>query len=379
MIIAVDHAIPYWEKAFSELGEIRPFSGRDLKPEDIRDADALIVRSITPVNASILEGSSVRFVAGASAGIDHIDQDYLKKRGIHFIYAAGCNADAVSEYILSALHVIASRRRWQLKSKSLAVIGVGNVGSRVAQKARTLGMEVLLCDPPLRDMTGDPKYRHLDDVLGADILSFHVPLAFEGPYPTWHMFDRDTRDRLSPRQFLINSARGAVFDNRELKSALQEGRIGGAVLDVWEREPRIDYSLLELVDIGTPHIAGISLDGKIRAIEVARDELCRFFGIHPPRNIDWGWPEPSPIHPERGTADQDAVLSVLLQVFDITKDDADLRALQCIPAEQAAAGFDRLRDNHPLRPEFRHFAVDLAEQYANLAKTFAALGFKFIM
>jgi erythronate-4-phosphate dehydrogenase len=377
MIIAVDHAIPYWKEAFSELGDIRLFSGRDLRPEDIRDADALVVRSVTPVNASTLEGSSVRFVAGASAGIDHIDQDYLKKRGIHWGYAAGCNANAVCEYIITALHVVARRRKWTLRGKSLAVVGVGNVGSRVAKKARALGMEVLLCDPPLRDTTGDPQYLRLDDVLGADIVSLHVPLAVEGPYPTWHLFDRNTLGRLSPGQFLINSARGPVVDNRELRSALQEGRIEGAILDVWEGEPRIDYSLVGLVDIGTPHIAGTALDGKIHATEMALEELCRFWGIPPSWNPDPLYPEPRVIPVQQGATDQDAVLSVLLQAFDIEKDDADLRALGGTGADGAAASFDGLRADHPLRPEFSHFVVDGVGRHTDLAETLAALGFKF--
>jgi erythronate-4-phosphate dehydrogenase len=233
-----------------------------------------------------------------------------------------------------------------------------------------------LCDPPLRDATEDPQYQSLDETLGADILSLHVPLSFEGPYPTWHMFDRNTLDRLSPRQFLINSARGAAIDNRELKSALQEGRIAGAVLDVWEGEPRIDYSLLRLVDIGTPHIAGTTLDGKIRATEMACEQLCRFYGIQSSWNADSFYPEPRQISPEPGTSDQDAVLSVLLQIFGIAKNDADLRMLGLYGEDQAAARFDQLRSIHPLRPEFRHFVVDLAGRHADLADTFTALGFK---
>jgi erythronate-4-phosphate dehydrogenase len=299
MIIALDEAIPFWKEAFSNLGELCPFSGRSLKPEEIRHADALIVRSVTPVDVSLLEGSPVQFVASATAGVNHIDQEYLKARGIYFCYAPGCNADSVSEYIITALYATASRRQWNLPKKSLAVIGVGNVGFRVAKKTRALGMKVLLCDPPLRDSTGDPQYLSFDDVLGADILTFHVPLVSEGPYPTWHMLDRKTLDRLLPTQFLLNSARGAVFDNRELKSALQDGRIEGAVLDVWEGEPRIDYALLDSVDIGTPHIAGGGLDGKIRAVEMAREGLCRFFAIQSPWNTDSLCAPPRLIRPER--------------------------------------------------------------------------------
>jgi len=376
MIIALDHAIPYWEDAFSELGNIRPLSGKELKPENIRGVDALIVRSITPVNASLLDGSSIRFVAAASAGIDHIDQDYLNKRGIYFCYAAGCNADAASEYAITALNAIASRKEWKLKGKSLAVIGVGNVGSRVAKKARSLGMDVLLCDPPLRDLTGDSSYLNLDNVLGADILSFHVPLVSCGPYPTWHMIDGAVLDRLSPRQFLINCARGAVLDNLELKSALLEQRIGGAVLDVWEGEPRIDYDLLDLADIGTPHIAGSGLDGKIRATEMVQEELCRFCGVQSPGNMCSFYPKPRMIYPEEGPSDQAVISSVLQQAYDILEDDANLRDLKRMESEGAAASFHQLRNDYQLRPEFRHFVVDLTDRHGDLAETFASLGFK---
>jgi erythronate-4-phosphate dehydrogenase len=379
MIIAVDQAIPYWNEAFSGFGNIRPFPGRGLNPEHIRDADVLIVRTVTPVNADLLEGTSVRFVGAASAGIDHIDQHYLKKRRIHFVYAAGCNANAVSEYVMTALHGIASRRKWELKGKSLAVIGVGNVGSRVAQKAQASGMQVLLCDPPLRDLTGDSRYQSLDGVLGADILSFHVPLAFEGPYPTWHMLDRKILDRLSPKQFLINSARGPVFDNQALKSALLDAKIEGAILDVWEEEPKVDYTLLAKIDIGSPHIAGTTLDGKIRATEIIREELCQYLGIQSSWNTDSYYPEPQHIRLDGKFSDQDAVLSALQQAFDINKHDAHLRALGTMTEGRAAAEFEQLRSNCPLRPEFRHFIVDLGEGYSDLAQTFAALGFKYRM
>jgi erythronate-4-phosphate dehydrogenase len=376
MIIALDRAIPYWREAFADLGEIRPFSGRDLKPEDIRNADALIVRTVTPVNASLLEGSSIRFVAAASAGIDHIDQEYLRTSGIYFGYAAGSNANAVSEYIVTALHVIASRKKRELKRTSIAVIGVGHVGSRVAKKADALGMKVLLCDPPLRDLTGDSQFQPFEDILGADILSFHVPLAMDGLYPTRHLLDRKILNRLSPKQFVINSSRGPVVDNQELKSALLEGRIEGAVLDVWEEEPQVDYSLLELADLGTPHIAGTSLDGKIKATEMIREELHRFLGQSSQGNMDHLYSDPKRIHPEPGLSGQDAMLSTLLQAYDIRKDDADLRRLGSLPAEHRAQSFEQLRSSHLLRPEFPHFIIDLDEQQKNLIEQLAGLGFK---
>jgi erythronate-4-phosphate dehydrogenase len=376
MIIAVDQALSYFEEAFSDLGGLRPFSGRNPKPEDIRQADAIIVRSVTPVDASLLEGSSVRFVGAASAGIDHIDQDYLKKRGIGFCYAPGCNAESVSEYVVTVLHVIASRKNWKLKGKSLAVIGVGNVGSRVARKAHALGMEVLLCDPPLRDATGDVKYQSFNDVLGADVLSFHVPLVLAPPYPTWHLVDRKILNRLSSKQFLINTSRGAVFDNQELRLALQENRLEGAVLDVWEGEPLFDHALLRMVDIGTPHIAGTALDSKIRATEMTRTALCEYFGLHPARNLDFFYPKTRILCPDPETQGQDSVLSVLLQAFNILKPATDFKALAGIPLEEAAARFEHMRITHPLRPEFRHFTVDLDKRHIDLTEIYAGLGFQ---
>jgi erythronate-4-phosphate dehydrogenase len=370
MILAIDRAIPYWAEAFSNIGELRPFSAEKLRPEDIRGIDALVVRSVTKVDASLLEGSSARFVAAASAGFDHIDREYLRNRGVGFGYAAGCNATAVSEYIASALAVIASRRNWDLSDKSIAVIGVGHVGSRVAKKARTLGMKVLLCDPPLRDLTGDSQYQNLEDVLGADILSFHVPLVSKGPYPTRHMVDRALLDRLSPNQYLINSSRGAVIDNSELKIALGQGRIEGAVLDVWEGEPQIDFSLLDLVDIGTPHIAGTAIDGKIRATEISLEELCSFFKIKTSWNAEALYPRETLIHPSEQYAGQNEVLSTLLRVFDISGSDEGLRRIR------TADGFIQLRVHHPLRPEFRHFRIDLRHQDGKWQDIFKGLGFE---
>jgi erythronate-4-phosphate dehydrogenase len=376
MIIAVDGDLPYWKESLSQLGSIRPFQGRSLKPADLLDVDALVVRTITPVNSSLLDGTPIQIVAAASAGIDHVDRSFLKSRGIHFEYAAGSNANSVSEYILTALHVVASRRGWNLQKKSLAVIGAGNVGSRVAQKAQALGMTTLLCDPPLRDLTGDPRYQPLDDVLDADILTFHVPLTSGGLYPTWHMLNRNMLDRLSPAQFLINSSRGEVFESLALKEALQDKRISGAVLDVWEKEPQVDYPLLELLDIGTPHIAGTSLDAKIRATDMVRKELSRFFGIPTTPLPDSVYPVARVLHPDPITRGQKAVASVLMQAFEILKKDERLRALGSLSAEQAATGFDQLRVEKPLRLEFRHFTVELSAIQADLEPFFRALGFE---
>ncbi len=376
MILAVDEILPWGSEAFSGIGPIRTFSGRKVGASDIRDAEALIVRSVTRVDSRLLEGTSVKFVGSATIGMDHLDEAYLKARGIHYTNAAGSNANSVAEYIVAALLVTARRRGWNLSRKSIAIIGVGHVGSKVEEKVRILGLDARLCDPPLRDSTGDSRYGSLADVLDADIITFHVPLTKDGLYPTYHMLNRSVIGRLSKRQFLINSARGSVFDGHENKEALSTGRIEGSVLDVWEGEPRIDYPLLRLVDIGTPHIAGYSLDGKVAGTAMVVEELCRHFNIEYKWDSRYIFPAPRHIRPARALSGQEALHSVVTQAYDIMGDDRDLRALESLPVEEAGRGFDALRNNYNFRPEFRHWIVDLDPEQAALADTFRSLGFQ---
>lgn len=377
MRLAVDEAIPYAKEAFGRAGEIHNFSGRGITKEDLRSADALIVRSVTRVDGGLLEGSPVRFVGTATIGTDHIDLAYTKANGIHVANAAGSNANSVSEYITAALLVTAERRGWRLSEKSLGIIGVGNIGSLVEKKARALGMRVLLCDPPLREATGDRRYGFFRDVAGADILTLHVPLTLTGPYATRHMIDHEVLKGLSRSQFLINSSRGSVVQGPGLRQALMERRIGGATLDVWEGEPGIDYSLLDLVDIGTSHIAGFSLDGKVRGTAMVFEALCRHFGIRETWDSRTLFPPARRLQVPEGAQGQEALRSVVLQAYDICADDAKLRALKEQPAQSAATLFDRLRTEYSYRCEFPHFRVD-AGRDTGLAETLRALGFQVV-
>jgi erythronate-4-phosphate dehydrogenase len=192
------------------------------------------------------------------------------------------------------------------------------------------------------------------------------------------MFDEAILSRLDPRQFVINTSRGAVVDNPALKRALSRRAIDGAVLDVWEGEPRIDYELLRLVDLGSPHIAGYSLDGKIRGTEMILEELCRFFA----RPFRWDtsglYPQPARIRPEEGSSGLRAIRSVVLRAFDIHRVDASLRALESLPSEAAAAAFDRQRNDYPLRPEFRHLSVALDGSNADTSGVLSGLGFSVV-
>jgi erythronate-4-phosphate dehydrogenase len=374
MRIVVDEAIAFWSEAFASVGEVRPIRGSRIGPGDVRDADALIVRTVTRVDRALLEGSSIRFVGTATIGTDHIDIPYLQSQGITHVNAAGCNANAVSEYVTAALHLLAARRGWDLRSRTLGVVGVGHVGSRVVRKAEALGMPVLLCDPPLRDLTGDAKYLELGEVLEADIVTFHVPLTKSGPCPTRHMAGALLFGKLGPSRILINTSRGPVCDGAAMKDALRAGALGGAVLDVWEGEPRLDYELVEKVEIASPHVAGYSMDGKIRATEMMVEALCRFAGL------EAAWDSSTFHHATRelsiGSPDaHGAVAESVRKAYDISVDDESVRRLATLPAEQAASAFEKLRTGYSYRPEFHHFRVSLAPGAAGAAPTLRALGF----
>jgi erythronate-4-phosphate dehydrogenase len=374
MIVAADEVIPYVQAAFGTVGELRLFSGRSLRSSDLRGVDALIVRSITSVGADLLAGTSVRFVGTASIGMDHLDLDYLRGRGIAVANAAGSNANAVSEYVTAALLATAERNGWDLAAKSIGIIGVGHVGSLVEKKAAALGMEVMLCDPPLREATGELRYGFLDDVLAADVLTLHVPLTSDGPYPTRHMIDGGVLRRLSERQWLINTSRGAVVRGPDLKSALSRRRLGGAILDVWEGEPAVDRELLSMVGIGTAHVAGSSLDGKVTGTRMMLESLRRFFGVASNWDTRPLFPVPRRLRCPAGGGRQESVSAVVREAYNVQRDDSSLRRIAGMTEAQASEHFDRLRNEYELRNEFSHFEVEVAGS-GEFVSGFSSLGF----
>lgn len=282
MLTIADENMPFAREAFGSLGEVRSLPGRSIGPGDVRGADILAVRSVTRVDERLLSGSRVRFVGTATIGTDHVDTAYLERAGIGFASAPGCNAVSVAEYVVAALLVLARRHRFSLGEKCLGIIGVGNVGSRVLERSRVLGMKVIANDPPLAEKTGDPLYRPLEEVIeGADIITLHVPLTREGAYPTYHMANQRFLDRVKPGAMLFNTSRGAVAGSAALKQALEDGRLAATVLDVWENEPGIDMELMRRTDIATPHIAGYSYDGKIRGTTMIYQAACRHFSLEP--------------------------------------------------------------------------------------------------
>ena len=292
MKIVADGNIPFVKECFSTIGEVKVVPGRQIKPEVLADADCLLVRSVTKVNEKLLAGSKVRFVATATIGFEHIDTEYLAKNKIGFASAPGSNANSVAEYIVAALLSVGKKHKIKLEGKSIGIVGVGNVGSRVAKKCGALGMKVLLNDPPLQRQTGDSKYLPIEKLYDCDFITFHTPLTFEGIDKTFHLADEKFFKSLKPGCVFINSSRGGVMDTQALKAAMKSGKLKAVILDVWENEPNIDNELLRMVDIGTPHIAGYSLDGKIAGMIMIYEAACKFFGLKPQRTIENYLPAP---------------------------------------------------------------------------------------
>ena len=376
MQIIADQNIPFVKECFSSIGDVTLCAGREITPAAVKDADLLLVRSVTNVNAQLLDGSKVKFVATATIGTDHIDLDYLQKHGIAFASAPGSNANSVAEYIVTALLTIAERHHISLADKSLGIVGVGNVGSRVAKKATALDLRVLLNDPPLQRQTNDPKYLPLKDLYNCDFITFHTPLTKTGPDKTYHLADETLFSSLKPGVVFLNTSRGGVMDTTALKKAIRSKHISACVLDVWENEPNIDTELLAMVDLATPHIAGYSYDGKVAGMIMIYEAACNFLKIKPLHTInDFLPPPPIPsIELNAPSDDQQAAIRHLTKrIYDIEADDQRTREILNTPTYNRGKFFDELRKTYPIRREFQNTVISVAN--AAIAKSLAGIGF----
>ncbi len=283
MKIVVDDKIPYILPTLRMLAEeVVALPGADICATDVRDADVLVVRTRTRCDASLLSGSSVKLVATATIGYDHLDVEYLQRSGIRWVSCPGCNASSVAQYVECSLLLLSKHYELDLSQHVLGVVGCGHVGSLVCNVGEHLGMKVLVNDPPLsRD-----GFVSLDELTRrADIITFHVPLTRHVPYPTWHLADDVFFSRLERQPFIVNTSRGAVVDNAALLHALETSRARDAIIDVWEGEPNVNTDLLQRVFIGTPHIAGYSADGKANADNMVVSAICQQFGLPKPDRI----------------------------------------------------------------------------------------------
>jgi erythronate-4-phosphate dehydrogenase len=378
MKIVADENIPFVKKCFASIGYVRTMSGRQITPEALADADCLLVRSITPVNEKLLANSKVKFVATATIGFEHVNIDYLKNKGIGFASAPGSNANSVADYLVAALLSVAQKHKITLEGKSIGVVGVGNVGSKVARKCAALGMNVKLNDPPLSRQTGDTKYRPLNELLGCDFITLHTPLTREGEDKTYHLADDKFFASLKTGCVFINTCRGAVHYTDALKNAINSKKLSAVILDVWEKEPNIDCELLRIVDISTPHIAGYSLDGKIAGMIMIYDAACKHFGLKPKHKIEDFLPPPTVPQitiDKIDTAQQTLLHQTVQQVYPINRDDFNTREIAMVEPEKRGKFFDELRKNYPVRREFQNTKIILNSENGLKAK-FRGIGFQ---
>lgn len=351
--IVIDSHIPFVKGVLEPYARVIYSESAAISHALAKQADGLIIRTRTRCDARLLEGTPVRFIATATIGHDHIDMAYCEARGIRWHDAPGCNAHAVMQYVASALAALCLRHKYTLGNKRIAIIGVGNVGAKIASLAHILGMVPLLNDPPRERNEGSAGFVRLDEILEtADLITLHMPLHMEGNDKTFHLAGETFFKRLQKKPLLINTARGPVANTSAVKKAIRTGRISGFIADVWENEPALDLELLAMTDIATPHIAGYSVEGKANGTAACVRAASRYFGF----GIDNWYPEnlPQPANPliklETGTKTSEQLISeAILATYDIMKDDAALRT--------NPGAFESLRDLYPVRREFGAYNV----------------------
>jgi erythronate-4-phosphate dehydrogenase len=379
--IVADVNIPHVEACFSHLGDVSLFGGRDITPEVVSEADVLLVRSVTRVDAALQAHSRVQFVATATIGIEHVDVPYLESREIGFASAPGSNAMSVADWVTAALLTLGHRHSLTLKGKSIGIIGAGNVGSRVAHKCLGLGMHVVLNDPPLARKTGDSRYRPIEELYGCDFITLHTPLNRVGPDKTYHLADAAFFEKLKTGTGFLNSSRGGVQDTVALKAAIDIGQLSVVALDVWEDEPRVDEELLRRVDVATPHIAGYSLDGKVAGLMMIYQAVCEYFDLTAKYSASDFLPEPQVKEMVLEPSDallQDQVLQAVQAVYPIERDDRNMRKLQAVPNSERINFFDGLRKNYPVRREFHNTTIRVPDDTRDLARSLAGIGFRVV-
>lgn len=348
MKAVVDDKIPYIRQAIESVAdEVTYLPGREISRRDVSDADVLIVRTRTRCDRDLLHGSRVQMIATATIGYDHIDTAWCEANGIEWTNCPGCNAASVAQYVQSALILLSRRHHRPLRGMTMGIIGVGNVGSRVAEMAAGMGIDVLLNDPPRAEAEGGGRFVTFGELAGrADIITLHTPLARGGKHPTYHLADAELFAQLEKKPWLLNTSRGEVADTGALIDALAGGRIADAVIDVWEHEPDIDRRLLAAAYLTTPHIAGYSADGKANASRMAMQAVCRHFGIAMPCTIE----PPAPPCP---TVTAPTIDDALLTIYDPRRDSDALR--------QDPTRFEWLRGNYPMRREAGAYNIILTK------------------
>lgn len=353
MKIVADENIPHLNTFFAEFGDITALPGRHLKADDVKDADVLIVRSVTRVNKSLLEGSSVKFVGTCTIGTDHLDTRYLTEAGIHYASAPGCNAGGVIQYVLAALAAL--KPGWQ--DVRIGVVGHGNVGGRLCRVLAKLGVDCVGYDPFL-SREANPLLVDWDAILACDVICMHAPYTTDGPFPTHHMVNKSVLERLKPGALLLNAGRGGAIDNEALLTHLRAGADLQVVLDVWENEPHISWVLAQAVNIGTPHIAGYSFEGKINGAAMIYLALSEFLGRQSGQALETCERLLIRLKGQLQPIQAGTVNDAILATYDIGEDHQRfMHALQHAGPAHLGEAFDHLRKNYPERREPDNFRL----------------------
>jgi erythronate-4-phosphate dehydrogenase len=372
MKIYYEDSMPYAAEFFSELGDCEVFSHKTINADMLVDADVLLVRSTTKVNEQLLvKNKQVQFVATATAGTDHVDKHYLASQNIPFISAGGCNAVAVAEYVLSAMLVMSKRLNWQLADKTVGIVGAGHVGSALSRVLSVLGINHMLCDPPLADAGDHREFVAMNDIMQCDVITLHVPWVKDGPHPTQHLFDKKRLAALKDHQLLINACRGEVVNNQAALELFEQGQLLNLVLDVWENEPSINLGLIPHTALATAHIAGHTIEGKARGTEMLYVALCKHLGIQGDKKLSDYLPnaEPSSIQVTEKQDFWQILRHVALNVYNIEEDDQHFRENMQGPEQ-----FRYIRKHYPIRREFSAITLNTG----NFADSKAIYGLGFL-
>ncbi|MFZ1519601.1 MAG: 4-phosphoerythronate dehydrogenase [Ignavibacteriaceae bacterium] len=354
--ILVDENIVFAESAFNEIGEVKLLPGRNITNSSLKNIDILIVRSVTKVDEELLKNTSVKFVGTATIGTDHIDLEYLKANNIYFADAKGCNAYSVAEYIIAALLNLAVRFDFKLQNKSIGIVGVGNVGSKVASFAKSIGMQVLFNDPPLKRNKDTREFVEFDEILKCDVITLHTPLNLSGIDKTLYLLNQKNLDKLENGTILINSSRGAVINNLDLLNVINNKNLK-VVLDVWENEPSINEDLIEKVSIATPHIAGYSYEGKVNGTKMIYESLCKYlnveakfeFNLQPPINVLLNLDDENKF--------EFSLNNLISKIYSIQNDNEKMKKSFIMNKTERTEYFDFQRKEYPIRREFNNYTI----------------------
>ena len=330
MKVVIDNAIPYIQGILEPYAEVEYRPGASFSAEDVRDADALIIRTRTRCSSELLDSSSVKLIATATIGFDHIDLDYCRDRGIEVVTAAGCNAAGVLQWVSAALAMLSKRDGWQPEQRTLGIVGVGNVGKLVERSARAWGFNVQRCDPPRKEREGGDFLPLEEVVAGSDIITFHTPLDST----TYHLIDERIISLMRPNAVIINASRGEVADTAALLNAQQS-----LMIDVWEREPDIDRNLLAKAIVATPHIAGYSAQGKANASAAAVRAIAKRFSLP---LTEW-YPEQVQ-RVERQDISWQRMCDTIVEHCDLAAESARLKS--------GEEDFEAMRNNYHYREEY---------------------------